>query len=90
MIIPLSYYFLENDCVADEKLSYEQIISVDQLPRGSYEAPNAERYLSATSISIFFGTAAGGSRNQVFSWRKRYREDTTRVHIVLPGRYRNR
>jgi transposase len=28
--------------------------------------------------------------NQVFSWRKRYREDTTRVHIVLPGRYRNR
>jgi hypothetical protein len=36
LLIPLPYYFVENFDVADENLSYEQIIFCDQLPRGVY------------------------------------------------------
>jgi hypothetical protein len=36
IIIPLPYYFVENCDVADEKLSYEQIIDSERLPVGFY------------------------------------------------------
>jgi len=36
MIIPLSYYYDENVDVADEKLSYEHVISTDTFPVGTY------------------------------------------------------
>lgn len=38
MIIPLTYYYIENYDVADEKLSYEHIISYDKLPPRIYAA----------------------------------------------------
>jgi hypothetical protein len=36
MIIPLTYYYLENIDVADENLSYEQTISTEAFPSGTY------------------------------------------------------
>ena len=36
MIVPLSYYYLENIDVADENLSYEQTISTKDLPNDTY------------------------------------------------------
>jgi hypothetical protein len=38
MIIPLTYYFEENVDVADEELSYEQIIDCTEFPPGTYAA----------------------------------------------------
>ena len=50
MIIPLPYYFLENYDIADENLSYEQIIFCDQLPPGAYAS---RFYIEASHRRIF-------------------------------------
>ena len=36
MIVPLTYYYLENVDVADENLSYEQMVPIESFPIGTY------------------------------------------------------